>query len=169
MKLGGVRQRRSWSGRGPRVALIATVACALGIWLLVGATSGSRARPQAWRDITREVGPAEFGRPEQDRFVKASDFANFLRHVETGATARIPRIDFARDEAVLFAVGPRSSTGYSLVVRGVREQDGRIVVTVAEQTPRLGSRARAALTYPFVLITLPRSADPVGVEWLQRP
>lgn len=69
----------------------------------------------------------------------------------------------------MLAAGPRSSTGYGVEVRSVREQRGRIVVRVRERTPELGDRVAARVTSPYRLITLPRRAKPVYIIWEGRP
>lgn len=73
-----------------------------------------------------------------------------------GRAPAIPPIDFAHREAILVAVGPRSSTGYALRVVKVRETSDRIAVTVRERTPTIGEPVVARVTYPFRLITIPR-------------
>jgi hypothetical protein len=73
-----------------------------------------------------------------------------------GRAPGVPPIDFARREAIIVAVGPRSSTGYALRVVKVRETSDRIAVTVRERTPTIGEPVQARVTYPFRLITIPR-------------
>ena len=46
---------------------------------------------------------------------------------------------------------------------------GRIVVTVRERTPSLGQPVTAKVTYPFRLITVPRSDKHLRLKWLGRP
>jgi hypothetical protein len=86
-----------------------------------------------------------------------------------GRRLHVPRIDFSRREVILIAAGPRSSTGYELRILGVRENGDRIVVTVRERTPTLGERVLARVTYPFRLISVPRSDDHLRLKWLGRP
>jgi hypothetical protein len=86
-----------------------------------------------------------------------------------GRTPRLPPIDFARDEVVLATAGPRSSSGYALRVLEVREERTRVLVRVREQTPSLGRRTRPGVTYPYRLITIPRTAKRVVVHWEGRP
>jgi protease stability complex PrcB-like protein len=92
-----------------------------------------------------------------------------LERNNPGRHIRLPAIDFTRQQAYLVAAGPRSSTGYELRVVRVRDEGGRIVVTVRERTPRLGDPVRAGVTYPFRLLALPRSSKPVKLKWLGRP
>jgi hypothetical protein len=155
---------RSWGVRGG--VLVATVLVA---WLASERVGGASTRPLRWQSLAGAVGPVEFGGPEEHRFRSARDFANFLRHVETGSHFRIPRVDFGSREVVIFAVGPRSSSSDSLTVQGVVTDGTRIVLTVDERTPSLHDRGRPQLTFPFVMVVLPRSADPVSVDWRQEP
>jgi PrcB C-terminal len=92
-----------------------------------------------------------------------------LERNNPGRSIRLPRIDFARQEIYLVAAGPRSSTGYKLKVVRVRDEGDHIAVVVHEQTPALADRVQARVTYPFVLISLPRSEEPVKLKWPGRP
>jgi PrcB C-terminal len=73
-------------------------------------------------------------------------------------------VDFATWRAVLVALGPRSSSGYAVEVESVREERGRVLVTVRERSPSLADNVRPRVTYPFRLITLPRGDKPVEIE-----
>ena len=139
------------------------------LYAVLGRGGHSRTRSVAWQDLSAQVAPVELGGAEQRRFRKATDFARYLRLVETGPSFTIPHVDFTRNEVVIFGVGPRSSAGYSLAVRLVSVVDGATVVTVDERSPRLGSHPAPGLTFPFILIAVPRSAGPLSVDWPQRP
>jgi hypothetical protein len=92
-----------------------------------------------------------------------------LERANPGLEVRVPSIDFTRREAYLVAAGPRSSTGYDLRIVRVQDVGDHIVVVVRERTPSLGDPVQARVTYPFRLITLPRSDEPVKLKWLGRP
>ena len=92
-----------------------------------------------------------------------------LERNNPGRPIRLPNIDFTRREIYLVAAGPRSSTGYDLEVLRVRDEGDHIVVVVHERTPTLGDPVQARVTYPFVLIALPRSKEPVKLKWPGRP
>lgn len=154
--------RRSWS-------IVATAPLALALLAVHQRPAAAHDRLLPWRNLAPLVGPVEFGGPEHHRFRKQVDFATFLRHVETGTPFRVPVVDFARYEVFSFAVGPRSSTGYRLRVREVRSTGDGVQVVVDEQTPTLARPGRPALTFPFVLVRLPRSDAPVSVVWPQQP
>jgi PrcB C-terminal len=86
-----------------------------------------------------------------------------------GRRIHLPRIDFSRREAILIAAGPRSSTGYELRILSVRAAGDRIIVRVRERTPSLGEPVTARITYPFRLISVPRSDKRLRLKWLGRP
>jgi hypothetical protein len=86
-----------------------------------------------------------------------------------GRRIHLPRIDFSRREAILVAAGPRSSTGYELRILGVRGDGDQIIVRMRERTPSLGQRVEARVTYPFRLLTVPRSDKRLRLKWLGRP
>jgi hypothetical protein len=81
-----------------------------------------------------------------------------------GAAPDAPPIDFAHRKAVLIAAGPRSSTGYVLRVVRVVGERSRVVVVVRERTPSLRDRVVAKVTYPYRLITIPRTSKPTHLE-----
>jgi hypothetical protein len=115
------------------------------------------------------VGPLEFTRITRDVFRNRAGLLDVLERNNPGRPVQLPNIDFARREIYLVAAGPRSSTGYALEIVGVRDVGDHIVVAVHEQTPTLADRVQARVTYPFVLISLPRSKEPVKLKWPGRP
>jgi PrcB C-terminal len=113
-------------------------------------------RPVTWRNLTPAVASARFPRPEERLLESQAELDELL----PGA----PALDFGRRRGVLVALGPRSSSGYALEVESVREERRRVVVTVRERSPSLGQAVRPGVTYPFLLITIPRADKPVEVE-----
>jgi hypothetical protein len=131
-------------------------------------TGGGTRRLVAWHDISAQVGTAVWARPtisvirDQAKLDKLFVVATFGRHPSA------PRIDFGRNEAVLVTAGPRSSTGYSLHVESVTTTGGTIDVLVREQTPSLGDKVVPKLTYPLLLMTIPKSTKHVHVKYAGR-
>jgi protease stability complex PrcB-like protein len=123
--------------------------------VLVLAGCGSE-KPVPYIDITSQVHGAQFPRLERELFRSQASLDGYLERALPGGKLTIPKIDFAHREAILVAMGPRSSTGYALRVVKVVETGDRIAVTVHERTPSLGEPVIARVTYPFVLITIPR-------------
>ena len=153
-----------------RVAALTAIAAFVCAWLVYAYGFGhGGGRPLAWRDVTGQLGPAEFRRPAGRVFGSARELRRYVIAAMPGRAPSLPRIDFRRREAVLLAAGPRSSTGYTVDVETVREERGRIVVQVRERTPSLGDPVAARVTYPYRLITLPRLDKPVDISWDGRP
>jgi hypothetical protein len=148
------------------------LACALALLILVPAAAGCAGSPPRdvpYTDLTRRAGPLEFTRITRDVFRTRAGLLDVLERNNAGRTIRLPNIDFSRREIYLVAAGPRSSTGYVLEVVRVRDEGDHIDVVVHERTPSLGDRVQARVTYPFVLISLPRSKEPVKLKWPGRP
>ena len=146
-----------------------TCTSAAAIVLLFAAGCGSAPRDVPYTDLTRQAGPFEFTRITRDVFRNRAALLEVLERNNPGRPIRLPNIDFARREIYLVAAGPRSSTGYTLEIVGVRDEGDHIVVAVHERTPSLTDRVQPRVTYPFVLISLPRSREPVKLKWPGRP
>ena len=122
-----------------------------------------------YRDISSQLRGYEPPRLAREVFTNRAELAKYLRHtVPTGHT-RMPRVDWAHREPILVASGPRSSTGYSLHVVSLYARGGRLVLTVKERTPSLGEPVTARVTYPFVLITVPRTDKSLLLHFQGRP
>jgi hypothetical protein len=123
----------------------------------------------AYTDLTRQSGPLEFTRITRDVYRTRAALLDVLERNNPGRPLELPAIDFAHREAYLVAAGPRSSTGYVVEILHVIDTGPRIVVTVHERTPSLADSVEARVTYPYRLITLPRSDKPVKLKWPGRP
>jgi hypothetical protein len=123
----------------------------------------------AYTDLTRTVGELEFTRITRDLFRSREDLVDVLERHNPGRDIRLPAIDFTRQVVYLVATGPRSSTGYELRIVHVRDEGGHINVVVHEDAPSLGDPVEARVTYPFRLIVLPRTDEPVKLKWPGRP
>jgi PrcB C-terminal len=153
-----------------RVATV-TAACAFALLWVVYDRVYERGgdRPVAWQDLTRQLGPLEFPRPTGRVYRRREDLQRYLVAIMPGRAPKAPPIDFRRREALLVAAGPRSSTGYELRIVSVREERGRIVVKLKELAPSLHDPVAARLTYPYRLLTFPRSGKRVYLDWEGRP
>ena len=151
------------------MALLTRAACAgLAAALLLGGCGGE-SRRVAYKDVTRNAGALEFTRITRGLFRDRGALREVLERNNPGRPIRLPDIDFARQSAYLVAAGPRSSTGYVLRIVSVEDRGNEIVVEVREQTPSLGDPVAARVTYPFRLLALPRTDEPVKLKWLGRP
>jgi hypothetical protein len=137
--------------------------------LLALAGCGSTSRAVPYEDLTQAAGGLEFTRITRDVFRSEAALRAVLQRNNPGHNIQLPAIDYRRREAYLVAAGPRSSTGYDLRIVSVRDTGGHIVVTVHERTPTLDDPVRARVTYPYRLIALPASDEPVKLKWPGRP
>ena len=81
-----------------------------------------------------------------------------------GRVPKLPRHDWAHNQIVVIALGPRSSTGYSLKILRVVERRRGIYITAREHTPTLGQSVRARVTYVYGLLSMHGRAKPVYVK-----
>jgi hypothetical protein len=130
---------------------------------------GGESRPVPFADLTRSVGQLEFTRITRDHFESREALLKVLERHNPRRGIDLPAIDFSRRSVYLVAAGPRSSTGYELRIVAVRDEGDHVVVVVREETPALGDPVAARVTYPFRLISLPRTDEPVKLKWLGRP
>jgi hypothetical protein len=96
-------------------------------------------------------------------------FERLLEATMPGRAPDAPPVDFQRDEVVVISLGPRSSSGYSLLVKRVVERRRGIDVYLRERTPSLGDPVEPLVTYPYRAIAIPHSSKPVYVKLQGRP
>jgi len=148
--------------------VVVVVALAAGWVAYVHVWRHGGGRPMAWRDLSARLGPLRFPRATFRVFLRREKLADYLDAVMPGAAPPTPRIDFAHRKAVLIAAGPRSSTGYVLHVDHVTEERSRVLVYVRERTPSLADQVAARVTYPYRLITIPRTPKPTSLVFIGR-
>ena len=124
-------------------------------------TRDGKSRQVAWRDFTGKVGPVLTADSTWRLFRTREEFHEFF------GAEREPPIDLSTHELLLVSTGPRSSTGYSVEILRVTENDEGITVEVREKTPRLADRIEALVTYPYRLLSLP-AGKAVLVDWAGR-
>jgi hypothetical protein len=120
-----------------------------------------------WLDLTNVVGPLTFEHATTRELPGPKTFALYLRQHE--ATRKVPPPDFKHGILLVVAVGPRSSTGYSLQVLRVTEQRSRVVVKLRENTPTIAKPGKTKLVYPYRMLTFPKTHKPTFVTILGRP
>jgi hypothetical protein len=130
---------------------------------------GGLGTPVPYRDISSQLRGYEPPRLAREVFTSRAELATYLRRTVPGGHVRVPTVNWARRKAILVASGPRSSTGYSLHVFSLYARGGRLVLTVKEHTPSLGEPVTAKVTYPFVLITVPRTDKSLLLHFKGRP
>jgi hypothetical protein len=123
----------------------------------------------AWRDLNRQLGRVEFTRKVTAVYRSPAPLERLLEATMPGRAPGAPRVDWSREQVVVFSPGPRSSTGYSLrIVRVVQRRRG-IDVIVRERTPSLGDPVEARVTYPYRAVAIRGTKRPVYVKLQGRP
>jgi hypothetical protein len=121
-------------------------------------------KPVAWSDVTHRMGAVEFTRRVQGVYHSRAAFERLLDATMPGRAPKPPPHDWAHDQIVVIALGPRSSTGYSLRIQRVVERRRGIYVYAREVAPSLGEPVTARVTYVYRLLSMHGSAKPVYVK-----
>lgn len=145
------------------------IPCACAATAVLALTACGSSHALAYENLSGKLRSPEFPRSIRAIFRSRTELEKYLAHAMPGRAPMLPPIDFAHREAILIASGPRSSTGYALRVVSVRDYGDHITVIVAERTPKLGERVAARVTYPFLLLTVPRSDKRLSAHYLGRP
>ena len=117
-----------------------------------------------WVDVTHRTGTIQFTRRVQGVYHSRAAFERLLEATMPGRAPKPPPHDWAHDQIVVIALGPRSSTGYSLQIRRVVERRRGIYIDARERTPSLGESVTARVTYVYRLLSMPGKAKPVYVK-----
>ena len=137
------------------------------IWTQLVEAGG--AKSVAWTDVTARMGPVLWPKSVTRSFWKRRQVVRYLARTFPAGTPAVPNFDFRRYRLILVAAGPRSSTGYGVVVVHVRERRGDIRVLAREETPSLGQKVEPRLTSPYRLIEIKATTKRVYVSWQGRP
>jgi hypothetical protein len=138
-------------------------------WLAYTHWGRGNSHERPWRDLTPALGQVEFTRKVTAVYHSRAPFERLLEATMPGRAPKTPVVDWPREEVVVIALGPRSSSGYSLKIERVVERRRGIDVYVREQTPSLGDPVDPHPTYPYRAFALRRSTKPVYVKLQGRP
>ena len=153
-----------------KAALLALPAALVVAWPVASALEGHGPdRPLAYRNLTAQLGRVTFPRPAVHVFTRRVKLTGYLAAVMPGDEPVAPPIDFSRRKAVLVALGPRSSSGYFLRVVSASLRDGHARIVLREVAPGLHDRVVPGVTYPYLLITIPRTKRSTAAVIQGRP
>jgi hypothetical protein len=117
-----------------------------------------------WVDLTHRIGAIEFTRRVQGVYHSRAAFERLLEATMPGRAPNLPPHDWAHNQVVVIALGPRSSTGYSLRILSVVERRRGIYIDAREQTPSLGQSVKPRVAYVYRLLSMHGRAKPVYVK-----
>ena len=110
------------------------------------------------------MGTIEFTRRAQGVYHSPGSFTRLLDATMPGRAPAPPKLNWDRDQLVVIALGPRSSTGYSLQIERVVERRRGIYVYAHEETPSLGEPVETRVTYVYRVLAMHGKAKPVYVK-----
>lgn len=90
----------------------------------------------------------------------------WVRLSGSGASSPAPDVDFAREMALVAAMGQRSTGGYAIRIESVERAGSGLAVRVVETSPGPTCGTGQALSRPADVVIVPRSALPV--QWTVR-
>jgi hypothetical protein len=152
------------------VVVVVALALAATVWLIYTQVFSSRGgHPYAWSDVTGKMDRIEFTRKVTAVYHSRKPFVKLLSATMPGRAPKPPPHNWDRDQLVVIALGPRSSTGYDLLIVRVVERRRGIYVYARERTPSLGEPVTARVTYPYRILSMHGSAKPVYVKLEGRP
>jgi hypothetical protein len=149
--------------------LVAALALAAGGWLLYTQAWTGKTEPVPYTDVTPQLGTIEFTRKVTAVYHSRRPFVKLLEATMPGRAPEPPPHNWDRDQVVVIALGPRSSTGYELRILRVVERRRGIYVYAREETPSLGDPVQVRVTYPYRVLSMHGSAKPVYVKLEGRP
>jgi hypothetical protein len=161
--------RHDWTRFGTaswaKLAVVAVLALAIAGRLLYTQVWGPGGEHAVqWTDLTSKMGTVEFTRRVIGVYHSREAFQRLLEATMPGRVPKLPPHDWAHDQVVVIALGPRSSTGYSLKILRVVERRRGIYIDAREQTPSLGESVTARVTYVYRLLSMHGRAKPVYVK-----
>jgi hypothetical protein len=71
---------------------------------------------------------------------------------------KIPNVNFSNHEVLAVFDGTHSTTGYSISVTGIMDQNATRTVTVTHATPDSSCVTASAVTSPFELVVVPKTS-----------
>jgi hypothetical protein len=71
------------------------------------------------------------------------------------------KVDFTKEMVLGVFLGQRATGGYGVVIKDVKEQKGKLLVTYQEVMPGAGNITIQVITYPYQLVAVKKSSLPV--------
>lgn len=80
---------------------------------------------------------------------------------------KIPKVDLSKETIVAIFMGEKTSGGYAVTVKEVKERAGKIVVDVIETTPKTSDMVVTVITQPFCIIKVNNASKNMVFEKLK--
>jgi curli biogenesis system outer membrane secretion channel CsgG len=82
-----------------------------------------------------------------------------------GTTGLMPEVNFNTRAVVLLYQGRKNTGGYGISIAGIRRVGTVLTVSASEQSPKPDEITTAALTSPFVAVSIPRPPEGTIVKF----
>lgn len=108
-----------------------------------------------------------FGKKEFFVFDNAKTLQAKLDTLKTKPRAADLKVNWKKEKVVVIAAGQIPTSGYSIAIQHL-ERDGAGLTTINALLvkPRPELRVQAVLTYPYVIIAIPRSTGKLALNWV---
>lgn len=73
----------------------------------------------------------------------------------------LPSVDFSQTVLAAVFAGAKPRGGYTIKVRRIVQTERDVIVYVTEQAPSSGQAGTAQITYPYQIVSLPRTSLPL--------
>ena len=145
--------------------MVAAAALGLTAAVLFQLYGAGPAHTVRWRDLTPRLRGIELPDPARRTFKVPDAIHDFQLEAMPGVKPRVVPLDWQKEELVLVAPGPRSSTGYGVRILSVTQRRNRVDVVAEETSPQLGQHVEPRVTYPYRLLAIPRTEKRVSIIW----
>jgi hypothetical protein len=71
---------------------------------------------------------------------------------------KVPEIDFSKEMVIFAAMGRQRTGGYAIEISNIRPANDRLQISLKRKTPPSGAMVTQALTAPFHIVAVPKSA-----------
>lgn len=110
---------------------------------------------------------SDYPRPEGIVIASQADWEALQKQLELDIVLqpKLPAIDFAQTILVAVFAGEKPSGGYSIRVERIVQTDREVIVNVMEAKPASDQFTIAQITYPYQVVSLPRTSLAVRFDF----
>ncbi|MCS7191925.1 MAG: alkaline phosphatase family protein [Armatimonadetes bacterium] len=96
--------------------------------------------------------------PKQIVIKSAKDWEDLWKQVHKGKILmpNIPAIDFNKNMVIAVFMGQKPTSGYSIQIAEVEQNDGEVIAKVRSTSPPMGAIVLQVLTQPFHIVVVPK-------------
>jgi uncharacterized protein (DUF885 family) len=88
-----------------------------------------------------------------------NDWSSAWRVIGRGSAGLMPEVNFNTRAVVILYQGLKNTGGYGISLAEIRREGTSLIVRASEQSPKPGEITTAALTSPFVAVSIPRPPE----------